>query len=215
MKVVGLGAGGHARVVLDILRLRGEVTVVGLLDPIEELWGTELGGCPVLGNDELLVRLADEGIRAAFLGLGVVTDTRPRIALFERAREHEFELISAIHPRAILAESARIGPGATIMAGAIVNAQTVIGQNVILNTGSIVEHDCHIGDHVHLASGARLGGNVRVGEGAFIGIGTSVLPGARIGAQSVVGAGAVVVSDVPDYCVAVGMPARVIRTIDP
>jgi acetyltransferase-like isoleucine patch superfamily enzyme len=56
---------------------------------------------------------------------------------------------------------------------------------------------------------------VRVGDGSWLGHGTIVLPGATIGAHVVVGAGSVVTGELPDYTVAVGNPARVVRTLDP
>lgn len=215
VKAIGLGAGGHARVVLEVLAAAGGCEIVGLLDPRQDLWGTDVHGVKVLGGDDLLDGLFADGVRATFLGLGVATDCRPRIRLYQVVRSKGFEMLAAIHPTAVIARSASIGRAANIFAGAIVNAAARIGENVIVNTGAIVEHDCEVHDHAHLATGVRLGGSAVIGEGAFIGMGTCVLPNVRVGCQSVVGAGAVVVSDVPDYCVAVGMPARVIRTIDP
>ena len=55
---------------------------------------------------------------------------------------------------------------------------------------------------------------VRVDDGAWLGQGVVVLPGVTIGARSVIGANSVVTSDIPERCIAVGAPAKVIRTLD-
>ena len=52
---------------------------------------------------------------------------------------------------------------------------------------------------------------VVIGYGADIGTNATILPGVRVGANAIVGAGAVVTSDIPDYAVAAGIPARVLR----
>jgi UDP-perosamine 4-acetyltransferase len=211
LPVIGLGAGGHAKVVIEMLRLIGGYKLVGLLDPRPHLWNTNVLGVPVLGDDCLLTELYYEGVRHAFIGLGSVGDTAPRQRLYEEVRGRGFEIVQAIHPQAILAPSADIGPGATVMAAAVINTAASLGENVVVNTGAIVEHDCRIGDHVHIASGARLASTVDVGAGTHIGLGACIRQCIRIGRQAIVGAGAVVVDDVPDNVVVVGVPARVLQ----
>lgn len=213
-RVVGVGAGGHAKVVLEILRLLDGYELVGLLDPRQELRGTEVLGVPVLGDDSLLPDLYGQGIRHAFIGLGTAGDTEPRQRLYQRVRTAGFQLVDAIHPQATIAMSAEIGHGPTVMARAVLNAAACLGENVIVNTGAVVEHDCIIGDHVHIATGAHLAGNVRVGDGAHVGLGASILQGITVGRRAVIGAGAVVVKDVPERVVVTGVPARVRRRVE-
>ena len=213
IRVIGLGAGGHARVVIEILRLLSGYELVGLLDPRQELWDSDVLGVPVLGDDRLLSELRNQGVDFAFIGLGTVGDTRPRRRLYEIVRRQGFQFIKAIHPQSIIAPSVELGHGPTIMAGAVINTGAKLGDNVIVNTGSIVEHDCIIGDHVHIATGARLAGTVRVGEGAHIGLGASILQGLEVGQNAIVGAGAVVISNVPDNTVVVGVPARILKKV--
>jgi len=210
-RVVGLGAGGHAKVVIEILRVMGGYKLVGLLDPKQELWNTKVLGVPVLGGDDLLPKLYKEGVRRAFIGLGTIGDTRPRRQLYEKARAQGFQIVRAIHPRAIISSSAVVGDGPTVMAGAIINANVRLGDDVIVNTGAIVEHDCIISNHVHIATGARLASTVHVGEGSHIGLGASIRQCICIGRNAIVGAGAVVVEDVPDDVVVAGVPARIMR----
>ena len=212
-RVAGLGAGGHAKVLLDALRSRADVEVIALLDSRADLHGTMVGGVPVLGDDTLLPRLREQGVAAVFIAVGSVDSTEKRRQLFELARRHAYDVLTIVHPRAFVSATAVVGPGAAILAGAAVNACARLGVNVLVNTGAIVEHDAEVGDHVHIASGAVLGGGVAVGDGAHVGLGAVVRQGIRIGAGSVVGAGAVVVEDVPPRVVVTGVPARVLRSV--
>lgn len=208
MKVVGIGAGGHARVLIDALRLCG-AEVVALTEANEALWNREIAGVRVAGGDDFWPKLLDAGVRHAFIALGSVDSSRARRTVYERAMSAGFEIVSVVHPRAVVASSARLGIGVQILAGSIVNADAIIGDNVIINTAAVVEHDCVIGNHAHIATGARLAGAVRVGEGAHIGIGAAVRQHITIGAEAIVGAGAAVVRDVPPGVTVVGVPARV------
>jgi UDP-perosamine 4-acetyltransferase len=208
VRVVGLGAGGHARVVIEALRAIGGYDVVALLDPGVRVRGTTVLGIAVTGDDATLEDWKRRGVRHAFVGVGSVGDAGPRRRLYELARRQGFELVRAIHPSAIVSASAELGDGPSVLAGAVINAGAWLGANVLVNTGAIVEHDCRVGDHVHIATGARLASTVEVDEGAHVGIGASVRQLVRIGRGAVVGAGAVVIENVPDGMVVAGVPAR-------
>jgi len=209
MQIVVVGAGGHAKVILDILLCQGTYDIIGLTDPGYKPGNTVLG-FPVLGDDDVLPALRREGVTGAFIAIG---DNRLRSRLFDRVTEDGFELINAIHPRAIIAETVRIGRGVAVMAGGIINADASIGDNVIVNTGATVDHDCVIERDVHIAPGVHLGGNVHVKRRAFLGIGTAVIPEITIGEGAIIGAGSVVVDAISDYTLALGVPARPIRTL--
>jgi sugar O-acyltransferase (sialic acid O-acetyltransferase NeuD family) len=207
--VIGLGAGGHARVILDILRLSGQFDVVGLLSPDINGKNTRVDGVPIIGDDSHLPSLRLE-VRHAFMGIGSVRASKKRQEVYARVTRLGFEFVTAIHPGATVAASAALGKGVVIMAGAIVNPGTLIGDNAILNTGSIVDHDCHVSDHVHIAPCACLAGSVSVGRNSHIGMGAIVLQGITIGEESTVGAGAVVIEDVPAGSTVTGIPARIL-----
>lgn len=193
------GASGHAKVILDILRLRGQV-VRGLLD--DDPAKKELLGIPVLGNTEAwqeewfpcLISIGNNHLRRKVAGkVNAVYAT-------------------AIHPDAVVAEPSSIGSGTVIMAGAVINPDTRIGRHVIINTRASVDHDNQIGDFVHIAPGSTLCGGITVGEGTLIGSGATILPNITIGKWVTIGGGAVVTQDIPDHSTAVGCPARIIRT---
>ena len=207
MRVVGIGAGGHAKVVIDILRLMGGHEIVGLLDADKALWGTDVLGVRVLGDDSFLPQLYEQGIREAFIGVGSVGNPGVRVGVYENARKHGFRIVSAIHPNAVVSTSAQIGEGATVMAGAVINADARLGDNVIVNTGAIVEHDCVIGNHAHISVNATLAGAAKVGERVHVGAGAIVKQCITVGERAVIAMGAVVVNNVEAGATVQGTPA--------
>jgi sugar O-acyltransferase (sialic acid O-acetyltransferase NeuD family) len=208
MDIVILGAGGHGRVVLDILLQARLHKPVGFLDNQEGLHGRRVDGLPVLGGMESLPDLLARGIRGAIIAIG---DNGVRRSLGDVLEQCGFEIASAIHPSAQLARNATLGKGVVVAAGALVCAHCQVGDYVILNTGCIVDHESMIGTGAHVCPGVRLAGHVTVESGAFIGIGATVVQNIRLGFESVVGAGAVVIEDVAPMTTVVGVPARVVK----
>lgn len=206
--IVGFGAGGHARVMIEILQQDATYDLVGLLDPNPRLQGQTVLGVPVLGNDDCIRDLITKGVQHFFVGVGSVGDSSVRRRLFEQGLNFGLKPICVIHAQSIISPTAKIGRGVTILAGAIVNSGAVIGDNTIVNTGAIIEHDCVLENHVHVATGARLAGGVRVNTGAHIGIGATIRESIQIGDHAIVGAGAVVVKNVHPKIVVVGVPAQ-------
>jgi sugar O-acyltransferase (sialic acid O-acetyltransferase NeuD family) len=211
--VVGLGAGGHAKVLIEIVRAGQLFDVVGLLDPDPRLQGESVLGVPVLGDDSLLPELIKQGTRHFFVGLGSLGDSSARKQLFDKAIAAGLEPIQSIHPSAVISPSSVLGRGSTIMAGVVLNASVTLGDNVIVNTRSVVDHDCWLGDHVHVATGAILSGGVRVEAGAHIGAGAVIRQHVNIGKEAIIGAGAAVVKDVPAHQIVAGVPARPLQRL--
>jgi sugar O-acyltransferase (sialic acid O-acetyltransferase NeuD family) len=208
MDLVIIGAGGHGKVVLDILELTAKHRIVGFLDADPTLAGTQIAGLPVLGPINQISRLRQQKIKAAIVAIG---DNRVRVSYAALLAEHGIELISAIHPAAVVAKSAQIGHNVVVAAGAVVAASVIVADSVILNTSCVVDHECELEPGVHICPGALLAGRVRVGAGAFVGLGAKVLPCLTIGKGAIVGAGAVVLKDVPEGSTVVGVPARMLR----
>jgi sugar O-acyltransferase (sialic acid O-acetyltransferase NeuD family) len=206
--VVGIGAGGNAKVVIETLRLAGYRNIHGLLDPDRELWGKSVLCVTILGDDTLLPGLVAAGVNDFFIGVGAVTSLDPRRRLYDLACSCGMSPVPAIHPSAVISASACYGAGLTAMAGTVFNADARLGDNVLVNSGAIIEHDCIVGSHVHISPRALLLASVQVGDGTMIGAGAVVRQGVRIGSRVIVGAGAVVVNDVRDGETVVGVPAR-------
>jgi UDP-perosamine 4-acetyltransferase len=201
-RVVILGGGGHAKVVVDILEEMARFEIAGYCAP--EPTPDGLLGYPWLGADDAL-RPERE---AVFVAIG---DNRRRMDCIDSLRQRGFRLINALSPRAVISKHVTLGDGVVVMPGAVINAGARIGDGAIINTNASVDHDCEIRACAHIAPGTALAGWVRVGEGAFLGVGTSVIPRIGIGAWTTVGAGSVVVADLPGSVLALGIPARIKR----
>lgn len=209
MRIAIIGAGGHGRVVLDILLQNRANEVVGFLDGNREIHGRRVDGVSVLGATEDLPRWAATlGIESVVIAVG---DNGARRGLARQVDRLGIPLASAIHPSATLARNATLGRNVVVAAGVVVCAHCQIGDSVILNTGCIVDHQTMIGEGTHVCPGVRIAGRVVVEPGAFVGIGATVLPRVTIGYESVVGAGAVVTESIPPMTTCVGVPARPIR----
>lgn len=210
--VILLGAGGHAKVLLDALLLAG-IGVKGIVDPV--LAGTSAlwRGIPVIGNDDDLLRLNPDQL-ILVNGTGSLPANSLRQRLYSRFTKAGFQFMNVVHPSTLIGCGVELGEGVQIMAGAIVQADTTIGNNSIINTGALLDHDCAIGSNVHVAPGVVVSGGVAIGEGTHIGTGSSIVQGISIGKGAIVGAGTVVVKDVPDRHKLLGQAPRPLFKLD-
>ncbi|MGE0396551.1 MAG: acetyltransferase [Kofleriaceae bacterium] len=193
-----VGAGGHAKVVIATARAGG-ITAIRVVDDNPAKHGMTILGITVEGGCESV--LADPSARVV-LAIG---DNHTRL---HRATSAACEFATLVHPSAVIEPSVTLGAGTVVFAGAIVQPDSRLGRHVIVNTHASIDHDAVIGDAVHVCPGSHLSGAVTLGEGAFLGAGSTVAPNRTVGAWTVVGAGGVVVHDLPDNVVAVGVPAR-------
>jgi sugar O-acyltransferase (sialic acid O-acetyltransferase NeuD family) len=154
--------------------------------------------------------LHDAKERLCVIGMGDNMIRRQIAARFPSA-----EWLPVIHPKAYVHNCASLGPGTVVFAGAVVQPGVRIGRHCIINTAATVDHDCVIGDFCHVAPGCNLGGAVTLAEGVFMGIASVAIQNVSVGAWTTVGAGAAVVTDLPDHVVAVGVPAKVRRKLEP
>ena len=200
--IIILGAGGHAKVIADIVLSRGE-KLIGFLD---DNASGEVLGYPILGKIADSTRYAESC--SFIIGIGS-NETRKRIAETYKLNWH-----TAAHPRAVIARDVHIGEGTVVMAGAVINPSSVIGRHCIINTSAVVEHDNNIGDYTHISPHATLCGTVSVGERTHIGAGATVKNNISICSGCVIGAGAVVVKDVAISGTYIGVPAKMIREAD-
>jgi sugar O-acyltransferase (sialic acid O-acetyltransferase NeuD family) len=208
MQVVIIGAGGHGKVVLDIIRAEGRYEPVGFIDADTRLTGTRVGGLPVIGPMNVLPKLRQQKVAHAIVAIG---DNRTRLRYADAVEGEGIELINAIHPSAFVSTTALLGRNVVVCPNASVITEARVRHAAIINTGAIVEHECDIGEAVHVAPGACVAGRARVGAFAFIGIGAQIIQCLAVGDGATVGAGSVVLEDVPDGATVVGVPARVVK----
>jgi sugar O-acyltransferase (sialic acid O-acetyltransferase NeuD family) len=196
MKTVYIyGAGGHTKVVLDILK-SNDITVPAIFDDNPNM--ESFMGIPVFhGNIRfpLIVGIGNNKIRKNIVD-------QLNTSLYSTA---------VLSSHATVSESAITGCGTVVMQNAVIQSCVKIGRHCIVNTGATIDHDCETGDFVHIAPGSTLCGNVQIGEGSLIGAGTVIIPGVKIGKWSVIGAGSVVVKDIPDGVIAFGSPCKTIK----
>lgn len=209
MNIVILGAGGHGRVVLDIIQQAREHVVKGFLDSNPQIWGRRVDGVEVLGGTELLADLVAQGVDGAIVAIG---DNGVRRQFADTVDAAGLELVNAIHPSVNLARTVTVGCNVVIAAGALVCAHCQVGDSVVLNTGCIIDHESMVGTAAHICPGVKIAGHVTVESGAFVGIGATIIQNVRIGYDAAVGAGSVVIEDVEPMTTVVGVPAKVIKT---
>lgn len=193
-RLIVIGAGGHAGVLVDAWSQAGWPRILGLLDP-KLTSGTIKHGLPVLGDDHWLDDKDPDALRL-ILGIGHQPGHTIRLTLARALRKQGFHLSGVRHPTATISPTASLAPGVQILAGAVINPGAVIKEDTIINSRSVIEHDVSIGALCHVAPGAIVCGDVVMGEGVFIGAGAIILPGLRLGNGTLVAAGAVVTKDV-------------------
>ena len=206
-KIIIVGAGGHAKVLLNALQL-SSATVLGLTDADPSKHGSTILGCPVLGDDTI-IDAYDYNVVRLIIGIGSTGPGSARQGAFEHFQAKGFAFSNCVHPSASVAPDVKLSSGSQIMAGAVVQPSCEIGVNSIINTNASIDHDCRIGAHVHIAPGAVLSGSICVAHKAHIGIGASIIQGINIGEAAMVAAGATVIHDVPARSRVGGTPAHV------
>jgi UDP-perosamine 4-acetyltransferase len=206
-RVIVIGAGGHAGVLISTLQLLNR-EIIGILDPDESRIGKSVLGINIIGPDDRIFDYDPEAIEIVN-GIGSVSKPERRRDVYRRFKSGGYSFATVVHPTATIARGVDMGEGVQIMAGAVVQCGSVIGENVIINTGAIIDHDCVIGEHVHVAPGVVVSGEVHVGASSHIGTGATIIQGRTIGREALIGAGSVVISDIPPRKTAIGVPARI------
>jgi sugar O-acyltransferase (sialic acid O-acetyltransferase NeuD family) len=210
-KIVILGAGGHARDVLDVFEACNArapaYDVLGfVVEPAYFRPGIVINDHPLLGDFAWLAQHAREVQLVCAVG-----DTALRRRLTLQALPLGGRFCTVVHPSAILARRVSLGEGCVVAAGVIMTSLVRLKDHVHVNIACTLAHDVAVDDYATIAPGVRLSGNVHIGEGANVGTGATVIEKIRVGPWSTVGAGAAVIRDVPANATAVGCPARVIK----
>ncbi|WP_353327817.1 acetyltransferase [Chitiniphilus shinanonensis] len=206
-KLIILGAGGHGKVVADAAESQGAWASISFLDDR----AGEMSGClvwPVVGK--LLDFSSLLGDYTDFVV--AIGSNEARLKWAKKIVEYNGTLATVLHPRAYVSRHAEIGPGTVCLAQSIVNPAAIIGANCIINSGACIEHDCILEDAVHICPNATLAGGVIVEQCCTVGAGSVIKPMIRIGKNAYIGAGSAVVKDIPGDCIALGVPARPLKS---
>lgn len=199
-KTVIIGGGRHAACILDAAAAAG-YEIIGCVDSVKPVGHVVGGGVQVIGPIEMLESLRKEGVTTALIGVGGVTDNRPRARLFDQAVQLGFALPPVIHPAAYVAHGVTIGPGSVVLAQASIGPEARVGVNVIVNQGAIVCHHCRLDDHAHVAPGGILAGGCVMGRGSTLGMGATLFMNVQVGQWCLIYNGVSVVTNVPDNTV--------------
>lgn len=215
--IVIIGASGHGGMVLDCILKESRYKVVGFIDSFKKK-GTKQYGLEILGDEFDLPWLIKKlKIHGAILAIGN-NWTRKRIAVKISDIAPYLEMVSVVHPDAIIGTGVHIGKGSVITPGAVVNANSWVGDFCILNTNSSLGHDGNMEDFSSISSGVCTGGNLFLGRYSAISLGSNIIENITIGDHSLIGAGSLVIDNVEAHSVVYGSPARFIRyrkKIDP
>ncbi|MBS5186038.1 MAG: acetyltransferase [Fusobacterium nucleatum] len=213
-KILLIGAGQHARVILYNIKEQDKYDVIGILDANldKAKENKTFEGIPILDidyNEVDLRKLKIElGISKFFIAFG---NMKYRKKVWEMFKQAGWDSVNIIHPNAVISKDAKLGEGILIECGCLITPNPTIGNNVVVNTGSQVNHDNIVEDHVYIASGVILSGGVKIGENTLLDDGVIVTLGKTVGKNSLIGAGAVVTKNIEDNVVVYGNPAKVIR----
>lgn len=203
-KVVIIGAGGHAKVIADIIKKSGDIVYGFLDDNIEK--NTIIIEYPesrVIGKIRDCEKIQSEDFEVKFI-IGIGNNKLRK----EISKQYKLNYYTAIHPSVAIGLDVFIGEGTVAMANSCINTSVKIGKHCIINTGSIIEHDNVLEDYVHISPNATLGGTVKIGEYTHIGISATVKNNIEICKDCIIGAGAVVVKDIKEKGTYIGVPAR-------
>jgi len=207
--VMLIGAGGHCRAVIDVIRASQQYEIKGILDLPHSI-GRDVIDVPIIGTDEDIPRYA-KMIGRFVITVGHLGHASLRQKISQRVVQEGGEFVSVVSPKAHMGLETQVGKGTVIFHYAVINTGAQLGNHCIVNTGAIVEHDSVVEDHVHISTNAVVNGACQVGYGTFLGSGSIVNHNVKIANHCVLGSGAVATKDTTTGRTYVGIPAREVK----
>lgn len=195
--VIIIGAGGHAKVIADIIIKNGD-KVIGFLD--DKKVGQKILGLSVIDTVDNVIKYIDNAEFIIGIGSNYIRKTI--------SQKYNLNWYTAIHPSAQVGIDVSIGVGTVVMANAVINPSTRIGSHCIINTGAVIEHDNVIHNYVHISPNATLCGTVTIAECTHIGAGATIKNNISVCADCIIGAGGIVINDIVKKGTYVGVPSR-------
>lgn len=213
MKILFIGANNPEtiRMINAVAKASANFNVVGFIDNDVNKIGTSFYGIPVISGSENINK--ELLIDCFFVNL-ITRNTSTRYSVSKQIAGQGGKFVNFIHPSVNL-EMTKLGVGNYIQDGVVIQAGVEMGNNSSIHIGAMVGHETKIGNSSFIAHGCNLSGFTEISDGVFLGAGVTTIPRVSIGKWSVIGAGSVVTKDIPAYSVAVGNPAKVIRSIEP
>ena len=206
-----IGAGGFGREVAWLVERINSIeptwNLKGFIDDNSLYHGTIENGYSVIGGCEYLHELNHD--IWVVCAVGSANIRKAIVRKLEKIPHVNFATL--IDPSVIISKYVSIGEGTIICAGTILTVNITMGKHVIVNLDCTLGHNDSIDNFVTIYPSVNVSGNVTIGECVELGTGTQIIQGKNIGMGSVIGAGAVVIRDIPEYCTAVGNPAKVIK----
>lgn len=196
-KIILIGAGGHAKSVIDSIEQAGKYEIVGFSEKFKDE-GIQYRGYKVICTDDELEVLYKSGVQNAFITIGYMGNSDLREKLYNKLKSIGFNIPSVVDKSAILATDVQIGKGCFIAKGTIINSQSCISDLAIINTGVVIEHECYVGFNTHIAGKSIICGNVNIGNNVFVGAGSTVIQGIKIGDSTIIGAASNILHNVGD-----------------
>ncbi len=200
-KLIIIGASGHGKVCADIGQ-KMKYKDITFLDDDKKI--TSCSGYDVVGTVAAFRKYLKDSVDF-FVAIG---NPGIRQKIVEEIENTNGRIVTLIHPDAVICDDVEIGSGSVVMAGVVINAGTIVGKGGIVNTSSSIDHDCKLEDYVHISVGSHIAGTVNIGMHTWIGVGATVSNNVYICGDCLIGAGAVVVADIKQSGIYVGVPAR-------
>lgn len=204
--IIIIGAGKHAKVVIDILESMGR-RVSFILDDDPDLVGNKLLNVEVIGGIDKLDNLSSTEYEIS-ISIG---HPKIRKKIYQKIKRWNFDFVNAVHPKTDLANSVNLGEGIIINSGVVIHPDVTLQNNIILGLNATVSHDSFIESHVHISPGVHITGECIIKECVDLGTGAVVLPRKTIAENSIIGAGAVVNKNIDKNITAVGVPVKIIK----
>ena len=193
-----IGAGGHCKVIIDLIKLLNKFKIVGIYDDNKK---GSFNGYTILGNTKEI----DIKISNFIITIG---NDKIRKKIYEN--NQHLNWCSLIHPSAIISKNVKIGKGSVICAGFILQTDVIIGNHCIINTGSSIDHESVIGDFCSICPHTTICGQVKIGNLCFIGANATIIQCLKIGSKTTIGAGSVIIKHIGSEQKVVGNPGRII-----
>jgi acetyltransferase EpsM len=204
-KLIVIGGGEFARVIMDCASADPSWRIVGFLDPQPCADTTARLGIPRLGGDAAVADFPDAMFVLGIGGLGV-SDVRRRVAHGLGIPDESWARI--VHPTASVSPTATLGPGVVVLPGAVICTGARIGAHSVINLGAKIDHDVRVGEFVFVSPQAALGGGSTVDRDSYVGMGAIVRDHVRVSERTMIGMGAVVARTFPPGATLIGVPAR-------